>query len=183
MTKEISQAGFENAAADLGVDVPAVKAVADVESAGSGFLPSGKVKILFEGHVFSKKTGGIYNASHPTISYKKWTRRFYIGGEGEYSRFTEAFTLNPIGAMLSASWGKFQIMGYNYGYCGFGSVGEFVDALKSGEDAQLKAFIDYCRHVGLDDDLRAHNWDGFAEGYNGPLYQKNRYAQKLQNCW
>jgi peptidoglycan hydrolase-like protein with peptidoglycan-binding domain len=37
---------------DLGVEVAAIKAVYVIESRGKGFLPDGRPKILFEGHIF-----------------------------------------------------------------------------------------------------------------------------------
>ncbi|MCC6559800.1 MAG: DUF3380 domain-containing protein, partial [Xanthomonadales bacterium] len=45
----------------LEVSVPTLKAVAEVESAGSGFLSDGRPKILFEGHVFSRLTKRAYD--------------------------------------------------------------------------------------------------------------------------
>jgi hypothetical protein len=43
---------FQEAATLLNCDVPAIKAVAEVESAGDGFLSDGRVKNLFEGDKF-----------------------------------------------------------------------------------------------------------------------------------
>ena len=34
-------------------------------------------------------------------------------------------------------------------------------------------------HNKLDDELRTHNWAGFARGYNGAGYAKNGYHTKL----
>jgi hypothetical protein len=184
MTKAgITNKAYQEAADDLGCDVAAVKAVAEVESAGAGFLASGRVKILLEGHVFHKLTKGKYDSSHPTISYPKWTKQFYIGGEGEYRRFNEAFALDPNAAMKACSWGKFQIMGYNFSACGFDSVAEYVDAMKESEDEHLEAFIDYCKSDGLAKYLKSHSWAAFAKAYNGPGYQRNEYDKRLQAAY
>ena len=51
----LSSSDIRNAAEQIGVEPCAVKAVVDVESGGDGFLPDGRVKILFEGHVFWKE--------------------------------------------------------------------------------------------------------------------------------
>ena len=71
---------FVRAAARLGCSVPAVKAVVEVESAGSGFLSSGKVKVLFEGHTFYRYTKGKSAKSHPTLCYPTWTKAYYARG-------------------------------------------------------------------------------------------------------
>lgn len=37
----------------------------------------------------------------------------------------------------------------------------------------------YVRAVGIDDELRSHNWAEFGRRYNGPEYKKNEYDTKL----
>ncbi|MEJ2609131.1 MAG: N-acetylmuramidase domain-containing protein [Candidatus Thiodiazotropha sp.] len=110
----MTNADWQRAAKQLGVDVASIKAVADVEAAGSGFLSNGQPKILFEAHQFSRLTNGRYNASHPNISSHSWNRSLYKGGAAEHNRLHEAQALNDTTALKSASWGKFQIMGFNY---------------------------------------------------------------------
>ena len=181
--KRMTEEGFRSAAADLGTDVATVKAVAEVESAGRGFLPSGKPKILFEGHLFHRLTKGKYTATHPTISYPKWTKRHYLGGEAEYRRLDEAMQLDPVAAMKSASWGAFQILGDNFKHCGFATVEDFVEAMRESEDRQLQVFVDYVQDVHLDDELQRHDWRAFARGYNGPLYERNQYDTRLATAY
>ncbi|MDR2077148.1 MAG: N-acetylmuramidase family protein [Desulfovibrio sp.] len=55
MSKKFTFDDIASAAATLGLEPCAVKAVVEVESGGSGFLPDGRVKILFEGHVFFRE--------------------------------------------------------------------------------------------------------------------------------
>ena len=52
MPPSLTEADYAAAAGRLGCSVAAIKAVAKVESKGSGFLPSGEPRILFERHVF-----------------------------------------------------------------------------------------------------------------------------------
>lgn len=85
--------------------------------------------------------------------------------------------------MKSASWGKFQIMGFNYKAAGFEDVGAFVDAMKVSEDAQLQAFVNVVKSFGLADKLRRRDWAGFARGYNGENYKINRYDEKLATAY
>ena len=87
----LSEADYAAAARLLRVDVASIKAVAEVEARGSGFLPSGRAKILFEAHVFSARTGHRYDTSHPGISSPRWNRALYgAGGEHQGQRFEVA---------------------------------------------------------------------------------------------
>ena len=82
---------FERAARRLRCDVPAIKAVAQVESRGAGFLPSGEPKILFEAHIFDRLTAGRFRRSHPRLSSPKWDKSLYAGsGAGEHNECTNA---------------------------------------------------------------------------------------------
>lgn len=182
----LTEADFVAAARLLKCDVAAIKAVAEVESAGNGFLSDGRVKILFEGHQFHKFTKGAFAESHPTICFRKWTKQHYtkgpnadVRGAGELARLEQAMALNRSAALMAASYGKFQIMGFNFPICGFSNVEDFYDAMKLSEGAQLQAFCNYIIDSGIDDELREHKWAGFARRYNGPGYLKNKYDQKL----
>lgn len=186
MPGKLTDADYEAAAKQLKCDVPAIKAVAEVESSGDGFLSDGRVKILFEGHWFYKYTKGAYAESHPTICYKSWTSQFYtkganadIRGTGELARQAEAMALNREAALLSASYGKFQIMGFNFAICQFVNVEDFYKAMQISEGEHLMAFCNYIKGNSLDDELRTHNWADLARRYNGPEYQKNKYDTKL----
>jgi len=177
---------FANAAKKLNCDIAAIKAVAEVESSGNGFLSDGRVKILFEGHQFYKYTKGAYATSNPTICFRKWTRDFYtkganadVRGAGELARLEQAMALDRTAALLSASYGKFQIMGFNFAVAGFKTVEEFYEAMQLSEGEHLNAFCNYIKGNSLDDELRTHNWAGFAYRYNGPEYKKNQYDTKL----
>ena len=68
---------FAEAAQALGCDVAAVRAVAEVESRGSGFDAQGRPTILYERHVFSRNTApkGKFDAQAPDISFGDPTRR------------------------------------------------------------------------------------------------------------
>jgi hypothetical protein len=74
-------------------------------------------------------------------------------------------------------------MGFNFALCGFKSVEEFWAALGRSEGEQLNAFCSYVKSVGIDDELRNHDWAEFARRYNGPEYKKNQYDTKLANAY
>lgn len=184
LARDVTPEMWARLAARLEVELAALRAVAEVESAGSGFLPppDRRPKVLFEGHVFHRLTAGRYGASHPNLSYPKWDRTQYAGSlAGEWKRLDRAATLDPAAAMQSASWGAFQIMGFNYPLCGFDSVGAFVERQSSGADGQLETFASFIARPGspLLQPLRRKDWARFARLYNGPGYAQNSYDQKL----
>jgi hypothetical protein len=176
--KLLTEEDYQRAAAALGCEVAAIKAVTEVEAAGAGFLPDGRVKILFERHKFYKFTGGRYASTHPDICNPS-AGGYGAGGAHQYARFSRAFALDPKAAMKSASWGKFQIMGFNFASAGFDSVDSMIDAMKQSEGAQLLAFVNFVKSCQLSDELRRHDWAGFARQYNGANYRINRYDAKL----
>jgi hypothetical protein len=170
-------ADYENAALTLGCTMAAIRAVAVVESAGRGFLSDRRPKILFERHVFHKLTVGRFAAASPELSSR--SRGGYLGGAREYDRLRAAMTLDRSAALQAASWGKFQVMGFNHGACGHDSIESLVRAMVSGETAQLAACVAFIKANKLDDDLRREDWSGFARGYNGPDFARNAYDRKL----
>lgn len=181
----LEQKDYEDAAVRLDCDVSAIRAVVAVESRGTGFDPEGFPLTLFEGHWFHKLTAGKYTASHPTISYRSWTRAHYgRSWREEKKRLELATSLDREAALQSASWGLFQIMGANYRECGFDSVQEFVNGMiLQGESGQLNAFVEFVLSKNLAGFLRNRDWAGFAKRYNGPQYYVNKYDTKLASAY
>jgi hypothetical protein len=167
-------------AADLRCHPAIIYAVRDVESAGAGFLSDGRPKILFEAHAFYRRTGGRFGVSN--ISSPKWNRSLYgAGGANQYGRLDEAMTLDRTAALESASWGMFQVMGFNCGACGYSDVETFVAAMVESERAHLDAFTKFCIANHIDDELRESppNFEGFTAVYNGSG-QVAVYSAKLR---
>lgn len=183
MSKLLTEDDFKEAAILLKCEIAAIKAVAEVEAPKGGFNPDNTPVTLFEGHWFSRYTKGIYDTNYPTISYPKWTKKFYGNWVKEKERLALAISLNKQSALLSASWGKFQIMGFNHAICGFTSVQQFVNAMYKNEREHLIAFCNYVIRNGLSDELQERRWDDFAYRYNGPEYNKNYYAEKLEKAY
>lgn len=185
----LSFSDIRKAAEAIGVEPCAVQAVVDVESGGSGFLPDGRTKILFEGHVFWKELQkrGIDPAplasKYPNVIYPKWDRSQYKGGATEWERLNTAALVNKEAALCSASYGLFQIMGFNHRAAGFDTVQAFVDAQKESEAKQLESFCAFMRSEGLVLFLVGRDWAGFARRYNGPGYAANQYDVKLRRAY
>lgn len=175
---------FRRAADRLGVDVPSVQAVAQVEAPNGGFLPSGEPTILFERHVFSKRTGGRFDKSHPHISNPK------PGGYGpsstQHARLAEAAALDRTAALESASWGKFQIMGFNHQAAGYMTLQGFINAMYVSEGKQLDAFVSFLKNDrggAMQRALKAKDWATFARLYNGPAYAEHNYHGRLRDAY
>ena len=181
----LTEASIAGVAGDLGLSPAHVGAVYDVESRGRGFdLVTGLPIILFEPHVFSRLTGRLFDRTHPTISYRAWGARPYPKTQVErWDQMLAAMALDPDAALSSASWGLFQIMGFNHIACGHASVWLFARAMGRSEVAQLDAFGAYLESQGLVSLLKAQNWAGFARRYNGPGYAKNAYDAKLATAF
>jgi len=180
----ITEQQYKDSAKQLNCEVAALKAVAEVESGGDGFLKDGQCKILFEPHVFWKELRklGIDPSTFKGVEdilYPVWGSKPYGKVSAQHERLDRAILISRDAALKSASWGKFQILGLNYKLSGFGTVREFVEAMNKNEDEHLKAFVSFIKNTMLDDELRAKDWKGFARGYNGALYYKNNYDKKL----
>lgn len=180
MKPPLTEGDYARAAGVLNCQVAAVKAVCAVEAPKGGFLADGRPTILFERHQFSRRTAGKWDESHPTISSKQ--RGGYVGGGAEHSRLELAASLDRNAALMSASWGKFQIMGFNHVTAGHDDLQSFVNAMYRSEGAQLDAFVSFLlRDSGgrMATALRGQKWADFARMYNGPAYAENRYDTKL----
>lgn len=178
---QLTDHDFVTIAMTLDLEPTIIRAVAEVESAGEGFLRSRKPKILFESYQFHKLTQGRYDL-YPEISRPKWERD-YLGGEREYERLGLALDFDRPNALKSASWGKFQIMGFNFIYCGFDDVEGFVQAHVKSEQEHLRAFLNYIKSLKLYEPLGRHDWATFARLYNGPGYAQNSYDVKLAKAY
>jgi len=170
--------GFHAVAERLRVGTPEIWAVLNVETRGCGFLPDRRPAILFERHVFSRRTNGKFDDAHPDIS-NPLAGGYGAGGAAQYDRLHRAVTLNRAAALESASWGIGQVMGFNAPKVGYADVEAMVAAMTDTENAQLLCVAEYLVVNKLDNALRAHDWAGFARGYNGSDYAINSYDIRL----
>ncbi|WP_372425305.1 N-acetylmuramidase domain-containing protein [Salinarimonas chemoclinalis] len=176
--RPLTPSGFEAARERLGVAPAVLWAVMAVEARACGFLPDRRPVILFERHVFHRRTGGRFDAANPWISHAR------PGGYGEpgaaqHARLAAALALDRRAALESASWGLGQVMGFNAAPAGFADVETLVAAMRASEDAQLAAMAAFIAARGLAAALRAGDWAAFARGYNGPAFARNAYDVRL----
>lgn len=184
----ISEKAFEKAAAALGCEVAAIKAVARVESAGAGFDNNGKLKVLFEPHIFWQQLEAAHiDPARYASAYKDVLYREYRQDHGPYAtqwaKLNRARQINEEAALKSASYGMFQIMGFNHAAAGFATVADMVIAFNTGEDAQLEGFVQFVLAKKLQGFLRQKDFAGFAEKYNGPSYALNAYDTRMRTYY
>ncbi len=91
--------------------------------------------------------------------------------------------INKEAALKSCSWGLGQVMSFNHKLAGYDSVVDMVEAFKDDEEHHLRASVNFIKNTGLADELRRHDWAGFARGYNGSGYRRNRYDEKLADAF
>jgi hypothetical protein len=88
--------------------------------------------IRFEAHQFSRLTKHFHDHVFPEISVRKRYDSLVQGGAAgrrrEHNRLQKAMILDRTAALESASWGLFQIMGFNYASVNLRSVEELVAA-------------------------------------------------------
>jgi len=180
--KKITDNELSRLACEYGIELAALKAFMKVESRGSGFLPSGKVVILFERHVFYKESGGIpVSKTRPDLSSKM--PGGYKGGEAEWKRLNDAIDFHRIGALRSTSWGLGQVMGFNHELAGYATVTEMVEAFKKSEYNQAKGMLEFIKNAGILPAIKAKDWATVARKYNGKNYQVNNYDKKLEEAY
>jgi peptidoglycan hydrolase-like protein with peptidoglycan-binding domain len=166
----------------------AVKSVHEVEASGRGFK-DGKIKILFEGHVFWRQL--VKNGIDPkkimtgneNILYPKYFSPNKYYKEEQHARLDKAIAIHEESAYCAASYGLFQIMGEHYNSLGFKSAKAFVDYLSASEANQLDAFGIFLVKNNLLHLLRGKKWAQFARGYNGKSYATNKYDIKLEAAY
>jgi hypothetical protein len=187
----ITQQDLIDAAKDLGIEPEVMMAIARQESHGGGFFKDGKPKILFERHkmyTHLKAEGHDPVAlakKHPDIVNPKQ------GGYGkesiQYDKLERARALDEEAALMSASWGRFQIMGENYRDL-YRTPQDMEKAMRASEKQQLAFFVAFLRKKAggkLLKALKNREWETVAFYYNGKYWKKinPHYASNIQKYY
>lgn len=179
----LARADYERLASRIGCEWQALAAVAEVESGVMGaFDQSGRLIILFERHLFSRKTHGAFDHSHPDVS-NQIPGGYGQGQDARWGQLARAFALDPEAALESTSWGRFQVLGQNFPNMGFLTARDYVAKLARSERDQLEAFEAFIRANDLGQALRTKNWTHFARRYNGPAFARNAYDVKMGQAY
>lgn len=162
----------------LGCTVRQLAAVAQVESAGSGFDANGRPKMLYERHIFWRQTGGLYGVR----DYSNPARGGY--NLDNWAKLANACGKDPDAAFASASWGKFQVMGEHWKRLGYLSPFALASSCRTGEAAHYELLARFIETMGLKQALAKLSADPrecaeFASEYNGPGFHANAYDVRL----
>lgn len=171
---------IEAEAAALECPSAVLHAFVDTESRGNGFLADKRPVILFERHLFHRRTNGRFDDAHPDISNPS-PGGYGAGGDHQYDRLGTAVKLDRPAALRSASWGLGQVLGDNFHMVGFASVETFVAAMEESEKRQLEAMLAYLKAANLVRYLQMvpPAFNPLAAGYNG-IGQVEHYAGILR---
>ena len=190
MRKRLTEKDYRLAGERLGVEPAIVRAFAEVESKGSGFLGD-KPTILFERHIFyrnapkAKRDAWIKN--HPQLcAPKPYPKGGYGKSSEQYVKLSAAKLLDERAALMACSWGTFQELGANYKDCGFSNVHDFVKMMESGADGHLEIFVRSIEKRGLVKWMKQpslENCAKIARNYNGPAYAKFGYDRKIWDAY
>jgi hypothetical protein len=181
--KRLDDLDLPKLGAIIGVGEDEIHAFLDVETLGHGFDSAGRPIILFEPHVFYRNLASAARAKAVAqgLAYPKWGEQPYP--KDSYPRLKSACAIDETAALKSASWGLGQVLGENFEAAGFLTVQAMVEAMMADEENQLLAAVNFIKANHIDDNLRAHDWAGFAKGYNGAGYKKNAYDTKLADAF
>lgn len=193
MEKNLNNKDLIKISVDFNIELALIKAVAEVESSGAGFLNDGTCKILFEPYIFSRqtekkfdgKTTTINEIKYPLSLSGKWDAKQARYGLNsiQWDKLRAAMDLNREAALKSCSWGRFQIMGFNHKVCGYDTIEKFVIDMNESEYYHLLAFINFITSNRLDVPLKNKDFSAFAKGYNGISYSQNKYDIKLKEAY
>ena len=200
---EITERDYQEAADSIGLSKTMVKAVFHVESGASGYNDDGSLKSLLERHWVYRLANRAGAEAFDRIRASAGDRNCnkspggYQGGVAEYYR---AATVCASGhpeavriALESMSFGRPQIMGFNYEKAGYNSAQAMVEAMHGDEENHLKAFLAFIKAEGLvpylveaDELLQQGKKPGkalahFAEVYNGKKHKQ--YDLKIARAW
>lgn len=175
----LTDADFRKVAAELNVEVAAIKAVVRIEAGVKmeGFWAPGVPVVNFD--------RSMYNKSRPPRNVKApSSERVPDGiksayGRKEWGELVAARKVNLDKANMGAFWGMFQIGGFNYKLCGCATVQEFVDRMSYSEFEQLELFANFIRNAGMLSSLQQKNWSAFARKYNGASYARRGYHTRM----
>lgn len=180
---------LDSVAISLGIDVKLLKALDKIESSGTGgFLKTGELKILYERHIFNRecanaglhKLAELVRGAHPELCNTK--SGGYIGGAAENAKLAVAKTIHPEIAARSASYGRYQLMGFRYQWCGFSSAIQMESVLNKHEDEHLHALANFIEaQPELLKAMQELDFASIAYIYNGPKHHK--YDDKLKGAY
>ena len=186
----ITQRDIWELSQEINVDPAVIDGIGKTESAGNGWFPNGQIKILPEPHKFyeylpkNKRIQAIkeglatrsYDETKATGHYKRMTN----GPAPRYALLEKWIAFDEPAAYMAISSGTFQLMGFNFKACGFGSAREMFLDFCASEAHQLRAFVNFVKsQSGGLTSLRTQDYDKIELLYNGGG-QNGAYAKQMR---
>ena len=183
-------------AKELGAVPADLAAVLRVESSGRAFDDDGYPIMRFENHVFYRNWGEKHKdvfdkhftfdqkTRHKNHTFRKNPEAvrsaFHLDNRREREVLAFARNLDDTAALLSASYGAAQVMGFNHKKIGYKDVQSMYAAFNAGIRPQLDGMIAYIKATPLCmEGLKNRDYFKFATGYNGKG-KENDYARKIK---
>ena len=174
---------FQRVAEEHGVEPWKLHGLTDIESRRGGFDNDGRAIMVPELHKFSEFTLRAYDETNPDLSIRKWIHParvkaghpYTLDNAGRWDTLARQASLNADAAVRAASWGAFQIMGFNYAALHFDTPLELVRRIYQGERAQLDLAVRYLIAEGGFDPLLKGDFYRAAIVQNG-TGKPNEYA-------
>ena len=183
-SSDIPHGAYVNAAKALGCEIEVIKAVGEVEVKIKGPFDVHwdlRPTILFERHWFKHFTNNAYTKTHPDLSGPPGGYGLY---KEQYAKLRRAAMLDETAALLSASWGGFQIMGFNFKSAGSRSVEEHVDRHIASVVNHLDMFVAHVKsNSTLLKAIQRKDWAAFAYRYNGQDYHRHDYDGQMARAY
>lgn len=186
----LSEADYNLAAAELGVDIATIKAVVEVETGNNkmGFSERGVPIINFDRKVFysrlRKNNISVEKHSHSKAFESLNIKKYGSINAAHWALLNSAREIDAAIANESTFWGMFQIGGFNWHKCGVESIEEFVLKMSQSEQSQLQLFVNFIlSDKRMINALQNKNWQRFATLYNGPNYARRGYHKKLASAY
>ncbi len=174
----LSVKDYDAAAKDLGCESRVIRALAMQEGKDHGFDSSNRPVILWEPKHFALLShhAALYRKKYPVLTHLKPKPHVYGLSSQQYVWLSQAYLINPHAALLTPSWGKFQILGSGSHEAGYASVELFVAAMCDSEQTQLAAFVQFIKSKGMQKAMQDKDWKGIAAGYNGKYWYKRMFG-------
>lgn len=189
----ITDEHYQAASERLGVEVAMMQAIAKQESKRNSFWEAGQATILFERHKMWKYLKEDAGKTDAELAELKEQYPLIVnnnsGGYGlysaQYEKLATAKEIHYTSAVKSCSWGKFQVMGFNYAVA-FDSPEELEEAVNKCELQQFQLFLGYLENTtGLVQAMINKDWETIASKYNGANWRTHNphYASNLEQYY
>ena len=195
LTSTLDRFNYIAAAKELGCGPWMVHGIALQETRADPFLVDGRPRILFERHQFYKRmrdraladklAASERDICHPTMKSGKNSdpKDRYPGGAAEWALLERAMQYDAKAALESASYGQFQVMGFNAVPIGYPTVEEFVRQMQLDVSYHLEAFVRFIKATPVAlKAIRVEDIPALSAAFNGAAYKVNQYDVKLKAC-